>query len=239
MIVEKSKCDPELGRKVVNHLRSIGMLGCEKEHQLPMEEKIAIATPKMAEVLDTMGFNLNDPNTNETAKRWVKMMVQDLLWGMYAETFPKMKLIPTDDIGYDDMVFMSVTAQSMCSHHLQVMWGDKGCADGSVMIGGGAVVAYIPKNVVLGLSKLNKIVEWCGKRAQCEEQYVRMVVEVISFLTGAPAACMMNLKHGCVSFRSVEDKASSTTCFYCTPNSEFTNNPQLRKEFLSMAHKKL
>ena len=88
------KCDPELGQKVVAHLRKIGMLGCEKEEQLPMEEKIKIATPHFEKVLDTLGFNLDDPNTNETAKRWVKMMVKDLLWRMYAETFPKVKLIP-------------------------------------------------------------------------------------------------------------------------------------------------
>lgn len=239
MNAQIDKSDKELGRQVVEHLRSLGMLGCEKQEQLSAKEKIELATPKFEEVLDILGFDLNDPNTNETAKRWVKMMVNDLLWGMDPDTFPKMKLIPTDDIGYGDMVIESCTAQSMCSHHLQVMWGDKGCADGSVVVGGGCVVAYIPKEVVLGLSKLNKIVQWCGRRAQCEEQYVRMVVEVISFLTGAPAACMMNLKHGCVSFRSVEDKSSSTMCFYCTPNSEFTNNPQLRNEFLSIARKRL
>lgn len=239
MNVDRSKCDPELGRRVVEHLRSIGMLGCELEDQMSPDEKIEKAVPKFAEVMEILGFNLEDPNTNETPKRWVKMMVNELLWGMYAENFPKMKLIPTSDIGFNDMVIESCTAQSMCSHHLQIMWGDKGCADGSTMIGGGAVVAYLPKKFVLGLSKLNKVLEWCGKRAQCEEQYVRMVVEVISFLTDAPAACMMNLKHGCVAFRSVEDKASSTTCFYCTPNSEFTNNPQLRNEFLAIARQKL
>ena len=239
MNAQYDKVDKELGRKVVAHLRSLGMLGCEKEVQLPKEEKIKQAIPKFAEVLDILGFNLEDPNMNETAKRWVKMMVNDFLWGMEADAFPKMKLIPTDDIGYGDMVIETCTAQSMCSHHLQVMWGDKGCADASVVIGGGCVVAYIPKDVVLGLSKLNKIVQWCGRRAQCEEQYVRMVVEVLSFLTNAPAACMMKLKHGCVGFRSIEDKASATTCFYCTPNSEFTNNPQLRNEFLSIARKSL
>ena len=189
--------------------------------------------------MDTLGFNLEDPNTNETAKRWVKMMAKDLLWGMYADTFPKVKLIPTEDIGYQSMVLMTVTAQSMCSHHLQIMWGDKAGADGSVSIGGGCVLAYIPNKYVLGLSKLNKIVQWCGMRAQCEEQYVKMVVEVLSFITGGPAACMMNLKHGCVAFRSVADGNSSTSCFYCTPDSEFTNNQQIRNEFLSIARDKL
>lgn len=238
-MTDKSKCDPELGKKVVAHLRSIGMLGCESETQLTPEEKIELATPKFAEVMEILGFNLDDPNTNETPKRWVKMMVNDLLWGMYAENFPKLKLIPTDDMGYDSLVVEKVTAQSMCSHHLQIMWGDKGCSDGTTMIGGGCVLAYLPDKYVLGLSKLNKICEWAGRRAQCEEQYVKMVVEVLSFVTGAPAACMMKLKHGCVGFRSVQDRASDTTCFYCTPNSEFSNNPQLRSEFLALARKYL
>lgn len=237
MIYEKSKCDPILGEKVVAHLRSIGMLGSEKEEQLSFEEKVDKLIPLYKEVLDVLGFNLEDPNLIETPKRLAKLYAKEYFYGMRSETFPKITTIPAENIGYDSFVIeTNVTTQSHCSHHLVQMANFIGTANGGVVMGGGCTVAYIPKNTVLGLSKLNRVVAWAGARAQCQEQYCRLVVEILKFILGTDSVCCyMNLKHLCVSSRGAEDRSSGTITFFAS--GEFETNREIRKEFLEIARK--
>ena len=237
MMYTGDKTDPVLGKKVVEHLHKIGMLKSEQLEQRSIEEKIELLKPKFAEILDILGMNMEDENLVETPKRLAKMWARELLWGMDYKTFPKITTISSENIGYDSFVLeKSVTAQSCCSHHFMPMYHTKACTDGSTVVGGGCVVAYIPKDKVLGLSKLNRVVEWAGMRAQTQEQYTKMIVEILKFvLETDDVACWTSLNHGCIQFRGQGDKSSQTTCLNLL--GKFETDSQIRSEFLAIARK--
>lgn len=229
------KCDQVLGKKVVDHLHSIGMLGSEKETQLLTFEKLDILESKFREVLDVLGMNLEDPNLVETPKRLSKLWVNEMFYGMDYHTFPKITVLPVDSIGYNNFVLeKNVTASSCCSHHFVPMIHNMATVTGDTVMAGGCSIAYIPNKKIIGLSKLNRVVEWAGKRPQCQEQYCRMVVEILKYVLDCDSvACKMNLQHLCVSLRGAADRSSSTTTLYCS--GLFETDKDLRREFLEVA----
>ena len=135
------------------------------------ERKIAKIEKNFAIIMETLGLDLTDDSLMDTPKRVAKMFVREVFWGLKPENFPKCTVID-NKMGYDEMVIeKDITVMSNCEHHF-------------VTIDGKAHIAYIPKDKVLGLSKMNRIVEYFARRPQVQERIAEQVYHALSFILG-------------------------------------------------------
>jgi GTP cyclohydrolase I len=202
MALDKSKCDPELGAAVQAMLLEKEMASPTIEDRLnrPDKEKVDKISLLMAEVMDVIGLDRNDESLNETPQRIAKMFVNEFFWGLKPEYFPKCTTVPNKKIGYGGMlVENNIKVMSSCEHHF-------------ITIDGHATVAYIPKDKLIGLSKLNRIVEYFCKRPQVQERLAEQIHAAISLIVGTDdVAVLISAAHYCVKARGIEDQGSYTT----------------------------
>ena len=219
-----NKSNAELGKKVHEHLLSVGLETPTTNQVLAdSEEKIQKIAPLFTQIMDTLGLDLTDDSLVDTPKRVAKMYVNEIFWGLDYNKFPKCTAIE-NKMEYNDSFVLerNVNVQSNCEHHF-------------VVIDGLATVAYIPHKYVLGLSKLNRIVEFFSKRPQVQERLTEQICETISYITQSPdVAVYIDAKHFCVKSRGIQDTGSSTVTLstrglFAAPNSE------IRREFLNIA----
>ena len=198
MSFNKTKCDPELGRKVHEHLVKMGVETPTVINAIDRKAKIEIIENAFTNIMLTLGLDLTDDSLAETPKRVAKMYINEIFWGLDYEAFPKCTTVE-NKMGYNEMVVESnVNVKSNCEHHF-------------VVIDGFATVAYVPKKKVLGLSKINRIVEYFSKRPQIQERLTEQIFHALQFiLETEDVAVMIDAKHYCVSSRGVEDTGSST-----------------------------
>lgn len=221
MSFQKTKTDPELGKKVHQHLLSLG-LETPSTELLYIDNKTKIDKIEfhMTEVLKTLGLDLTNDSLIETPKRIAKMYVNETMWGLLPENFPKITTVKKD-INYDEMVKCdAIQVLSECEHHLK-------------QIDGFATVAYIPTNRVLGLSKLNRMVEYFSRRPQIQERLTCQIFETLRFILGTDnVAVTINAKHYCVASRGVSDAQSRTTTTKL--GGAFRTDRAARAEFFSL-----
>jgi GTP cyclohydrolase I len=198
MSFNKVKCDPELGLQVHNHLVKMGVETPTIINGLSRTDKIEIIERKFKDIMETLGLDLMDDSLIETPKRVAKMFVGEIFWGLDYDAFPKCTTVD-NKMKYDEMVIeRNVNVQSNCEHHF-------------VVIDGVATVAYIPKNKVLGLSKINRIVEYFSKRPQIQERLTEQIFHALSYILDTNnVAVVIDAQHYCVKSRGVEDVGSST-----------------------------
>jgi len=220
------KSDPILGQKVKEYLESIG-LETPMTDLVNLDEKVKIAKIRecIGEALETLGLDLADDSLMDTPNRVAKMWVKEIFWGLDYTKFPKCTTIE-NKMGKNSpgsfVVERNVNVQSNCEHHL-------------VVIDGKACVAYIPRDKVLGLSKLNRIVEFFAKRPQVQERLTEQVAAAISFVTGTPdVAVYLEAVHYCVKSRGIQDTGSST-CTLAVEGVFAEPTSELRREFLNIA----
>ncbi|AFN37351.1 homing endonuclease [Vibrio phage TCU-VP03-AIR1] len=220
-MLDKNKVDPVLGQKVEAHLRKIGMHTPTVENGLTDDEKKAILEDRFTDIMQALGLDLSDDSLVDTPKRWAKMMVNELMSGLSPDMFPKCTAVD-NKMNYDQMVCeKGITVLSQCEHHI-------------VTIDGFATVAYIPKKKVLGLSKMNRIVEYFARRPQIQERLTVQIAEALKFILETDdVAVMLDCKHYCVKARGVEDNNSSTVTSHLS--GAFRNEPEARAEFMSLA----
>jgi GTP cyclohydrolase I len=221
MSFNKNKCDPELGRRVHEHLVKMGVETPTIENNLSRTDKIEIIERKFKDIMETLGLDLSDDSLIETPKRVAKMYVGEIFWGLDYEAFPKCTTVD-NKMKYNEMVVeRNVNVQSNCEHHF-------------VIIDGLATVAYVPNEKVLGLSKINRIVEYFSKRPQIQERLTEQVFHALRFiLETEDVAVMIDAQHYCVKSRGVEDTGSSTVTVRL--GGGFKTDPAARAEFLSIA----
>lgn len=221
MSFNKNKCDPELGRRVHEHLVNMGVETPTIENNLSRTDKIEIIERKFKDIMETLGLDLSDDSLIETPKRVAKMYVGEIFWGLDYEAFPKCTTVD-NKMKYNEMVVeRNVNVQSNCEHHF-------------VIIDGLATVAYVPNEKVLGLSKINRIVEYFSKRPQIQERLTEQVFHALRFiLETEDVAVMIDAQHYCVKSRGVEDTGSSTVTVRL--GGGFKSDPAARAEFLSIA----
>ena len=198
MSYNKTKCDPELGLRVHEHLVKMGVETPTTPNKLIRTDKIHIIEGHFKSIMETMGLDLSDDSLIDTPKRVAKMYVNEIFWGLDYEAFPKCTTVD-NKMKYNEMVCeRNVSVQSNCEHHF-------------VVIDGLATVAYVPKDKVLGLSKINRIVEYFSKRPQIQERLTEQVFHTLQFiLETEDVAVMIDAQHYCVKSRGVEDTGSST-----------------------------
>ena len=180
--------------------------------------KIEAIESKFREIMEIMGLDLTDDSLSGTPHRVAKMYVQEIFAGLNPANHPDVKTF--DNVyGYDHMlVERNITLNSTCEHHF-------------LPIVGVAHVAYIPEGKVVGLSKLNRIVDHYAKRPQVQERLSRQVLKALQEILGTQnVAVVMDAKHLCVSSRGIQDEGSSTvTASY---GGLFETAPDVRAEFL-------
>ena len=222
MSYNKTKCDPELGQRVHEHLVKMGVETPTTKSLIPdRKDKIAVIEPLFAKIMETLGLDLTDDSLIETPKRVAKMYVNEIFWGLDYEAFPKCTTVD-NKMQYNEMVVeRNVNVQSNCEHHF-------------VVIDGLATVAYVPKQRVLGLSKINRIVEYFSKRPQIQERLTEQVFHTLQYILDTEdVAVLIDAQHYCVKSRGVEDTGSSTVTVRL--GGGFKNDPAVRNEFYQIA----
>lgn len=180
-------------------------------------EKIERIQESVKEILETLGMDLTDDSMQGTPKRVAKAFVNELFMGLNPKNKP---VASTFDNTYkygEMLVEKNIIVYSTCEHHL-------------LPIIGRAHVAYISKGKVIGLSKMNRIVEYYSKRPQVQERLTMQVVQAMQEALGTDdVACVIDAKHLCVNSRGIKDIESSTV------TAEFGGafkNKETKREFL-------
>lgn len=188
--------------------------------QKKSDPKIKKIEKLMTSILEELGMDLSDDSLEETPKRVAKMFVNELFWGLNPNHFPKCTAVE-NKMRYDEMVLeKDITLMSSCEHHL-------------VTIDGKAHVAYIPDEKVLGLSKLNRIVEYFAKRPQIQERIAEQIFYALEYILGTSnIAVVVEGTHYCVKSRGIEDSSSYTITSKL--GGKFKEDPALRAEFMSL-----
>lgn len=222
MSFNKTKTDPELGRKVHEYLVKCGVETPTVDNKLSRSDKIEIIEQKISDVMETLGLDLTDDSLRDTPKRVAKMYVGEIFWGLDYEAFPKCTTVE-NKMKYDEMVVeRNINVQSNCEHHL-------------VVISGVATVAYIPHEKVLGLSKINRVVEYFAKRPQIQERLTEQVYHALEYILDTNnIGVVVHAQHFCVRSRGVEDIGSSTITSKL--GGRFKKDPAARAEFMAIVN---
>jgi GTP cyclohydrolase I len=221
MAYNKQKTDPELGQRVHEHLVKMGVETPTIPNNYDRKEKIDHIEAHFAHIMRILGLDLSDDSLMDTPKRVAKMYVNEIFWGLDYEAFPKCTAVD-NKMKYNEMVCeRNINVQSNCEHHL-------------VIISGLATVAYVPKQKVLGLSKINRIVEYFSKRPQIQERLTEQVFHALQYiLETEDVAVMVDAQHYCVKSRGVEDTGSNTVTSKL--GGGFKSDPAARAEFYQLA----
>jgi len=221
MSYNKTKTDPELGQKVHEHLVKMGVETPTKPTIFDRKDKIEVIEAHFSQIMRTLGLDLEDDSLCDTPKRVAKMYVNEIFWGLDYEAFPKCTAVD-NKMKYNEMVCeRNINVQSNCEHHF-------------VVIDGLATVAYVPNQKVLGLSKINRIVEYFSKRPQIQERLTEQIFHALQYiLETEDVAVMIDAQHYCVKSRGVEDTGSSTVTSKL--GGGFKSDPAARAEFYQLA----
>lgn len=184
---------------------------------LSTDEKIDIIKDDVRHIMETLGLDLTDDSLNGTPNRVAKMFVKELFGGLDPKQKPNASTFENKYKYGEMLVEKNITVYSTCEHHL-------------LPIVGKAHVAYISNGTVVGLSKMNRIVDYYAKRPQVQERLtIQIVKELQDVLNTEDVACVIDAKHLCVNSRGIRDTESSTV------TSEFGGKfkeKETRREFL-------
>jgi GTP cyclohydrolase I len=180
-------------------------------------EKIAAIKEDVQHIMQTLGLDLKDDSLKGTPTRVAKMFVQEIFSGLHPDRKPKASTFDNKYKYGEMLVEKNITLYSTCEHHL-------------LPIVGKAHIAYISSGTVVGLSKMNRIVDYFAKRPQVQERLTMQIVkELQEVLKTKDVACVIDAKHLCVNSRGIRDIDSSTV------TSEFGGafkKDAVRREFL-------
>jgi GTP cyclohydrolase I len=181
------------------------------------QSKIDAIQKDVLSIMNTLGLDLTDDSLSGTPKRVAKMFVTEIFGGLNPKNKPKASTFDNKYKYGEMLVEKNITLYSTCEHHL-------------LPIVGRAHVAYISKGKVIGLSKMNRIVDYFAKRPQVQERLTIQVVRELQKALGTDdVACVIDAKHLCVNSRGIRDIESSTV------TSEFGGafkDNKVKREFL-------
>jgi GTP cyclohydrolase IA len=188
-------------------------------HEISEEEKVVLIEEKFRDILLILGLDIEDESLKKTPYRIAKMYVKEIFKGLDPQNFPEISLVK--DLFHDgspNMVLVKdIEFTSFCEHHF-------------VPFQGKAHVAYIPNGQVIGLSKINRIVNYFAKRPQIQERLTSQIADSLAIiLESEHIAVTLTAKHACVSSRGIQDHSSSTTTNFL--RGDFRNDDRLRNEF--------
>jgi len=166
--------------------------------ELNDEQKMEIIEDKFRDIMETMGLDLNDDSLRGTPHRVAKMFIKEIFYGLNPENKPQISVFENKFKYGEMLVEKNINMNSTCEHHF-------------LPIVGKAHVAYISSGEVIGLSKINRIVDYYARRPQVQERLtVQIANELRTILKTDDVAVLIDAKHMCVSSRGIQDESSST-----------------------------
>ena len=218
------KNDPSLGKEVHAYLVKQGLeTPMTDQVKQSAEKKIAAITDSFSDIMIELGLDTTDDSLMDTPKRVAKMYVNEIFYGLNYDYFPKCTAIENKmKTNGSFLLEKNINVQSNCEHHF-------------VVIDGLATVAYIADKKLLGLSKLNRIVQFFAKRPQVQERLTEQIRATIQYVAQTDdVAVYVDAKHWCVKSRGIQDQTSSTVTL--SVGGVFAeDNSEIRKEFLNLA----
>jgi GTP cyclohydrolase I len=199
MALDKTKTNPYLGCAVHENLIKIGVESPMVETKLSKyEERLVTITRNVSEIMKALGLDLKDDSLCETPRRIAKMYLNEIFWGLDYNNFPKITTIE-NKMQYDNVLLeRHIKVNSTCEHHFIPMMGE-------------AFIAYLPDKKVIGLSKINRIVEFFSRRPQVQERLTEQIFHTLCMLLETDnVAVLIKAEHTCVKLRGVEDTNSDT-----------------------------
>lgn len=163
------------------------------------EEKISKIQTHFSNIMEELGLDLSDDSLSGTPYRFAKMYVKELFYGLNPKNRPKLSTFE-NKYGYNKMLIeQNINIDSSCEHHF-------------LPIVGQAHIGYIPKKKVIGLSKINRLVDYYAHRPQVQERLcIQILKDLQETLETEDVIIVINAKHMCVSSRGIKDKSSFTT----------------------------
>ena len=190
------------------------------ENKLSSEEKIKKIEGHFAEILKTLELDLSNNSIKDTPKRIAKMYVKEIFSGLDEKNFPPLRFF--DDIVSEDkrVIFTKdIPLYSICEHHFLPMIGK-------------AHVAYIPNKKIIGLSKINRIVNYFSRRPQLQERLTTEIADCLSnVLDTEDVAVYTSIQHLCITMRGAKDYPSITSS--CSLKGCFKTEKSFNMELLS------
>jgi len=218
------KCNPSLGKEVHAYLVKQGLeTPMTDQVKQSAEKKIAAITDSFGDIMIELGLDTTDDSLMDTPKRVAKMYVNEIFYGLNYDYFPKCTAIENKMKNNGSFLLeKNINVQSNCEHHF-------------VVIDGLATVAYIADKKLLGLSKLNRIVQFFAKRPQVQERLTEQIRATIQYVAETKdVAVYVDAKHWCVKSRGIQDQTSSTVTL--SVGGVFAEKEsEIRKEFLNLA----
>ena len=215
------KTDKKLGYAVKRYLIKKGVETPIVKVNLGREEKIDLIRANMRTIIEVLGLDTEDDSISGTAERVARMYIDELCSGMDYNTFPACTVFD-NKMGYNQMVLQKdITFHSMCEHHF-------------VNFHGLAQVAYIPNGKVVGLSKLNRVVNFFARRPQVQERLNEQIFYALEYiLDTSDIAVLLQAEHLCVKSRGIQDQNSGMTTSKL--GGGFYDISKLRNEFMVLA----
>ncbi|MGM0440377.1 MAG: GTP cyclohydrolase I FolE [Chlamydiota bacterium] len=190
-----------------------------KHSTLSDEAKLTAIESKFREIMEILGLDLSDESLAETPYRVAKMYVQEIFAGLKEENFPTLSYLDQNmrHAPGGIIVVKDIQVNSFCEHHF-------------LPICGTAQVAYRPREKLLGLSKINRIVDYFCRRPQIQERLNAQIADSLSLALNTPhVAVSINAKHFCVSSRGIHDNNSLTETQVLL--GDFYDKPELQQCF--------
>ncbi len=185
---------------------------------LTPEEKIGRIEKSFFDIMTTLGMDMNDDSLRNSPKRVAKMFVNEIFGGLLPENKPSISMFSNKFKYRQMLVEKDIKVYSFCEHHF-------------LPIIGKAHVAYISNGQVIGLSKMNRIVDYYSRRPQVQERLTMQIVSAMREAVGTDdVACIIDAEHLCVRCRGIKDTGSSTIT--AELSGLFRSNPITRQEFL-------
>lgn len=218
------KSDKVLGHKIHQYLIEKGVETPLHKSGLDRKAKIQTIEAHFSEIMKALDLDLTDDSLMDTPKRVAKMYVNEIFWGLDYDMFPKCTAVQ-NKMKCDEMVIeRNINVQSNCEHHF-------------VIIDGVCDIAYIPDERIIGLSKLNRIVEFFAKRPQIQERLTSQIFFALEYILGTEnIAVRVRAQHYCVKSRGIQDVNSDTITSKL--GGTFKKDPQTRNEFLNLISRK-
>ncbi|NIK72937.1 GTP cyclohydrolase I [Thermonema lapsum] len=174
----------------------------EDAFEMDDELKMELIEKHFREIMYILGLDLSDDSLSGTPRRVAKMFVKEIFSGLNPKNKPQVTLFENKYRYNEMLVEKDITFYSFCEHHFVPIWGK-------------AHVAYISSGKVIGLSKLNRIVQYYARRPQVQERMtVQIAKELKEVLETEDVAVLLDAKHMCVAARGVQDTTSSTVTAY-------------------------
>ena len=162
------------------------------------EQKMLVIEDKFRDIMNVLGLDLTDDSLSGTPHRVAKMFVKEIFSGLNPENKPKISVFENKFKYGEMLVEKNITLNSTCEHHF-------------LPIVGKAHVAYVSSGQVIGLSKINRVVDYFARRPQVQERLtVQIANELKRILKTQDVAVVIDAKHLCVSSRGIQDEGSST-----------------------------